>query len=107
VVCPPGGYRVFANEGNDFTWIRPPANASAKVIEAWPEERESLLLKNRLSQWEHLNLWTPVNGITAMGGQTDPFGTHRAFQPTLNGTVPSQHIGSANIDLAVFRALIS
>ena len=100
VVCPPGGYRVFANEGNDFTWIRPPGNASAKVIEAWPEEHETLLLKNRVSQSEHLDLWTHANGITAMGGQTDPFGTHRAFQLTLNGTVPSQHLGSTNIDLS-------
>jgi hypothetical protein len=100
VVCPPGGYRVFANEGNDFTWIRPPGNASAKVIEAWPEEHESRLLRNRLSQSERLDLWTHANGITAMGGQTDPFGTHRAFQLTLNGTVPSQHLGSANIDLS-------
>jgi hypothetical protein len=29
VICPNGGYRVFANEGNDFTWIWPPAELCA------------------------------------------------------------------------------
>ena len=99
-ICPPGGYRVFANEGNNFTLIRPPANASAKVFEVYPRQHESLILQNWLSQSERLDLWTPVNGITpAIGGQADPFGTNRAFQLMLNGTMPDQHIRSENIDL--------
>lgn len=64
VLCPQGGYKVFANEGNNFTWIRPPANSSLKAVDAWPKQTESLSLRNRLTQSERLDLWTPVNGLT-------------------------------------------
>jgi hypothetical protein len=100
VLCPQGGYKVFANEGNNFTWIRPPANSALKPVDAWPRQMENLSLRNRVTQSERLDLWTPVNGLTVNPSQIDPFGTHRAYQLTLNGSLPDQHLGSASIDLS-------
>jgi len=100
VICPQGGYKVFANEGNNFTWIRPPANSSLKTVDAWPKQIESLSLRNRVTQSERLDLWTPGNGLTVSPNQIDPFGTKRAFQLTLHGSVDNQSLGSAPVDLS-------
>jgi len=101
VSCPPGGYRVFQNEGNDFTSIRPPANSSTEPLDPWPRQNESLTLRNRLPQSESLGSWQNINGLTVSPqGQPDPFGTNRARLLSLNGTSLNQSLQSAAIDLS-------
>jgi hypothetical protein len=101
VFCPNGGYKVFSNGGNNFTWIRPPANSANGVLDPWPKQIEARSLNNRVPQSEGLNLW-PSNGVTVSPptpGQADPFGTKRAFLLTLSGTTGSQNVASPVIDL--------
>jgi hypothetical protein len=98
VICPSGGYSVFANQGNDFTWVRPPANSPLKAMDAWPKQIETRALRNRVPQSELLNQWTAVNCQPASGGVNDPFGTLRAYSISLSGTAANQHIASAYID---------
>lgn len=97
VLCPNGGYQVFANGGNNFTCIRPPANSSLEAVDPWPKQIEARSLRNRVPQSEHLDQWV-VNGVTVSAGQPDPFGTKRAFLLTLSGTTGSQNIRSLAID---------
>jgi hypothetical protein len=107
VICPNGGYRMFANEGNDFTWIRPPANSALKAIEPWPKQIETLSLRNRVPQSERLDIWTAVNGLSVSPhnpGEPGPFGTNRAFLLNLNGATSSQHLGSPNINLSALTS---
>jgi Periplasmic copper-binding protein (NosD) len=102
VICPNGGYRVFSNEGNDFTWIRPPANSALKAVDPWPKEAETLSLRNRVPQSERLDLWS-TNGLTVSPsnpGEPDPLGTNRAFLLTLKGATGSQNVASPAIDLS-------
>jgi hypothetical protein len=102
VICPPGGYKVFANEGNLFTWIRPTANSSLKPVDPWPKQTETLSLRNRVPQSERLDLWFMNNGLTVSSwdpGEPDPFGTNRAFLLTLNGASGNQNAESPIIDL--------
>jgi hypothetical protein len=103
VICPNGGYKVFANEGNDFTWIRPPANSTLKAVDPWPKLVETLSLRNRVPQSERLDTWTTNNGLTvspSQPGEPDPFGTNRAFLLTLNGVTGSQNATSPDIDVS-------
>jgi hypothetical protein len=111
VSCPPGGYRVFENEGNNFTWIRPSANSAVEPVDPWPHKRESLILRNRLRNSENLHQWTHNNIPSTIstptgpqpnptGGMADPFGTNRAWLVALSGTAPSQQsLQSASIDI--------
>jgi hypothetical protein len=98
VLCPNNGYQVFANGGNNFTWIRPPASSTLPPTDPWPKQTGARSLGNRVKQSEYLNLWAS-NGILVSPGQPDPFGTTRGFQLTLNATFANQNIASPTIDL--------
>jgi hypothetical protein len=99
VICPNGGYKVFANEGNDFTWIRPPANSALKAVDPWPKQAETMSLRNRVPQSERVDVWS-TNGLTVSPAEPDPFGTNRAFLLTLKGATGSQNAASPAIDVS-------
>ncbi|WP_437938880.1 hypothetical protein [Sorangium sp. So ce341] len=95
-VIPPrgGGYREFANEGREFSVIRPSAGSALEPIDGEARQVETRYLINRLHKSEQLDEWTKNGSPVVASGEADPFGAARAFKVTLGGTTNNQSIGS-------------
>jgi hypothetical protein len=94
IVSPVPGYRVFRNEGREYTASRLSADASIISWDPAPRRNESRLLRNRVCRSEALDTWTTHNtppsqkmAVRADGPQDppDPFNTKRAFKVVLGG----------------------
>jgi hypothetical protein len=99
IAPPASGYRIFANEGRQFSRVNAQPGASIASLDGTPHAVESPSLINRLPASDVLTTWTTNtssgSSVAVTSSQADPNGGTSAFLITIGGTGANQWIGQA------------